>query len=474
MSASDEPTAADIPFVYPGSVPRPDDAPPLTRGVVLRGIGFALAVALGAVAVWLIVTSTTQKRVELGVLAGLWAAMIGAFSMFGTRRMMHPLESDFAAVAAAAVAAAGAGAGTELELRSARAEVERAEEAAARRAHEVRLESLLRREIQTTVGREVSALRSEISELRGELLEKVGGQLRLERTETTRVIGSNLEALQEEMRRLKFAADTGEFDIRTGRPRTAETGPVRQIVEPARVRPVSRQTADVEADVQPARTPPAPSVRYDTLDVSEFGTSAPVAAPAAAPAPAPAPAAPPAPAPVVPAAVVPAAPAASTPGWSATTSVTAGSSTTPPPAAPAPAAPPAAPAPAAPAAAPAPAPTPAPTPFLPPAAVTPSAAVTPPAPATPSSPPDSRPQPPSSFDDFPALPRLRPFTDFELDPIEDDSYTGRRRRLEDPGTNGKHTSPGADQPTRRHRRAAEDDAADDLLARLLARRSQEH
>jgi hypothetical protein len=69
---------------------------------------------------------------------------------------------------------------------------------------------------------------------------------------------------------------------------------------------------------------------------------------------------------------------------------------------------------------------------------------------------------------------LRPFTDFELDPIEDDSYTGRRRRLEDPGSNGKHADPAADQPTRRHRRAAEDDAADDLLARLLARRSQEH
>jgi hypothetical protein len=425
MTGSGKAPAGDIPFVYPGSVPRPDDAPPLTRAVVLRGIGFGVAVALGAVAVWLIVTSTTQKRVELGVLAGLWAAMIGAFSMFGTRRMMHPLESDFAAVAAAAVAAAGAGAGTELELRSARAEVERAEEVAARRAHEVRLESLLRREIQTTVGREVSALRSEISELRGELLEKVGGQLRLERTETTRVIGSNLEALQEEMRRLKFAADTGEFDLRTGRPRASETGPVRQIVEPARVRPVSRQTADVEADVQPARTSP------------------------------------------------PASPASS-PDWSATTSVTAGSSSParePAAATPAPEPSEASePAPAAPSAAPAP------TPFVPPAAVAPSAAApsgTAPSATAPSS-SEPRPQPPSPLGDFPALPRLRPFTDFELDPIEDDTYTGRRRRLEDPGPNGKHASPVADQPTRRHRRAAEDDAADDLLARLLARRSQEH
>ena len=268
-------------------MPRSLDAPPLTRSVVLRGIGFAVGVALGAIAVWLIVTSTTQKRLELGVLAGLWAAMVGAFSMFGTRRVLHPLESDYETAP-----------GSALELRSANSELERAEEAAARRAHETRLESMLRREIQATLGREVSALRSEIAELRGELLEKVGGQLRLERTETTRVIGSNLEALQEEMRQLKFAADTGEFEVRTGRPRVTETVPVRQIVEPARVRPVSRHTADVEADVQPATAEAAPATASATA-------SAPAAPPAAAPAPA---------------------SATASPDWSATTSVTAGAS----------------------------------------------------------------------------------------------------------------------------------------------------
>jgi hypothetical protein len=430
---------------------------------VLRGLGFAVAVALGAVAVWLIVTSTSQKRLELGVLSGLWAAMIGAFSMFGTRRIMHPLESDYDIAL---------GPGSALELRSAGAELQRAEEAAARRVHETRLENMLRREIQTTLGREVSALRSEIAELRGELVEKVGGQLRLERTETTRVIGSNLEALQEEMRQLKFAADAGDFESRSGRSRMTETAPVRQIVEPARVRPVSRQTADVEADVQPARTriapdfvstpPPAPapefapppvrqprspvaadtagSVRYDTLDVGE------VAPPSWSPttsvtsgSTSPAPVSPPVPPPVSPSA--PAA-AASPPA----------AAVSPPPPAPAP--PPLTPAP------------PTPTPFVPPAAMTPL-------PTTFASPAaESRPQPPtpsgqSSLGDFPSLPRLRPFTDFELDPIEDD-YTGRRRRIEDPAGNGKHASP-AEQPTRRHRRADEE-TEDDLLARLLARR----
>jgi len=49
----------------------------MTRGVVLRGIGLALAIGLGAVGLWLIVTSTAQKRTELGALAEFWALLIG-------------------------------------------------------------------------------------------------------------------------------------------------------------------------------------------------------------------------------------------------------------------------------------------------------------------------------------------------------------------------------------------------------------
>ena len=74
-------------------------------------------------------------------------------------------------------------------------------------------------------------------------------------------------------------------------------------------------------------------------------------------------------------------------------------------------------------------------------------------------------------DEFAGLPRIRPFTDFELDPVEPPlpAYTGRRRRPEDDDGErgaGRHSRP-ADEPERRHRRA--EDNADDLLARLLAR-----
>ncbi|MGI8677494.1 MAG: DUF6779 domain-containing protein [Jatrophihabitans sp.] len=219
-------------------MPRPD-APPLTRGVVLRGIGFAAAIVLGAVAVWLIVTSTTQKRIEIGVLTGLWGLLLGAYSMFGTRRHLNDSEPQ--------PRPSG-----EVALRDSD-ELERPEDTDARRDWETRLEQLLRREINATMNREVAALRGEIAQLRQDLLEKVGGQLRLERIETTRLIGSDLEALQHEVRQLKVASETGPAVNELLGRMAAPRGTFRPVVEPARVRPVSRPTAEVEAGVLAAR-----------------------------------------------------------------------------------------------------------------------------------------------------------------------------------------------------------------------------
>jgi hypothetical protein len=209
---------------------------------VLRGGGFAIAVALGAVAVWLIVTSTTQKRLELGVLAGLWGLLLGAFCAFGTRRG----QRDELAVPVAG--------GQELTVRGV-GYVERADESAARRHFEARLEQMLRQEIQTTLGREIASLREEVASLRNDLLEKVGGQLRLERIETTRVIGSDIEALQREIDQLK-----------NGRPVVDASGPITRtiprIIEPAQ--PVQQAPARVQQSpvqqspvVQPAVVQPA-------------------------------------------------------------------------------------------------------------------------------------------------------------------------------------------------------------------------
>ncbi|MDT4902306.1 MAG: hypothetical protein QOH52_322 [Pseudonocardiales bacterium] len=481
----------------------PPDAPPMTRGVVLRGVGFALAIALGAVAVWLIVTSTTQKRIEIGVLTGLWGLLLGAYSMFGARRGAHLAEADLETAGVV---------GAELAVRAANT-IERAEDVAARRAYEARLEHMLRREINATMTREVSVLRSEIAQLRQDLLEKVGGQLRLERIETTRLIGSDLEALQHEVRQLKVASESGSMPVLTlgGNAEQTRMTSVRQVVEqsrveqstveqsrveqsrveqsrveqsrvePTRVRPAGRPVTEAEDDVRPAR-PGSPS----------FAT------PPSAPAPVPAPASP-APFPPLPPVVqtqAPLRPAAPAP---------------PPPA------PPASPAPVAPRLRFDPTPPVRPAPVRPIDAV-PTASFGPQSPLPPPPPPPPpaasaqppaqvrpAPIPPTRSDDpFASLPRIRPFTDFALDPIEtaateppvvrangapteavdEARYSGRRRRAgigedvppvdDDSGRHSQNEIPSpAPAAGRRHRRADESESGEDLLARLLAREAAE-
>src|SRR6266516_1384812 len=154
-------------------MPRPDDTP-AARGrlrAVLRAGCFMLAAALGIAAVWLIVTGTTQKSSTVGALLGFWAVLMAAFPVFGSRHA----PPDLAMV------------GQPVGMRASTG-LERLDDAAERRDHEYRLQLMLRREIQAALGPELASLRSDIAALRSELVEKVGGQLRLERIETTRVI----------------------------------------------------------------------------------------------------------------------------------------------------------------------------------------------------------------------------------------------------------------------------------------------
>jgi hypothetical protein len=456
-------------------VPRRPDAPPLTRGVVVRGVLFVLAVALGALSAWLLVTSSSTRDLRLGMLAGLWGLLIGCFALFGSRRAMaaqaaaHEAEvshqdadqANASAERAAALAvermtaeraakeheASQQHARAELELHKQSA-VERSEDAANRRIWEQQLEHLLRSEIRESVNREMSALRAEVASLRGELLEKVGGQLRLERIETTRVIGSDLEALQEEVRKLKSVSDAesdAEF-THVMRGRAPEPPPIRPVVLPAQVRPVSRHTDQVETDVQPAVQPevqraepevPSPAEMTAPINTASINAAAADSPQAQAPAPAPAPA------------------------------------PTPPPAQ-----------------APAPAPTPAPAPAAAQTPAPPRAAEPSPAPA------------PvihngiDSADPLSGLPRITPFTDFELDPVETPkgagshsaeaspgharsgdpaSYRGRRRRVEDEAGDGSGRH--ADHSSgHRHRADADGDGdgdtdEEDVLSRLLSDRS---
>ena len=61
------------------------------------------------------------------------------------------------------------------------------------REYQAQLERTFRREMEQALNEHLARLRGEVALLRNDLVEKVNGQLRLERTETTRALGSDIE-----------------------------------------------------------------------------------------------------------------------------------------------------------------------------------------------------------------------------------------------------------------------------------------
>lgn len=192
---------------------------PATRRSWVRSLAVLIAASLGLAAVCLVVFGTTQKQLQIGVLLGLWAGLIGAFLIFGARRgqaeqaaqlaeteqrarELHEAQLQLSELQRAQLAAADeARARQEVELRKL-GEIQLSREVAARREADLHLELSLRREIERMMNEQIGLLRDEVAALRAEVVDKLGGQLRLERIETTRLIGSDLEALQHEIRRL--------------------------------------------------------------------------------------------------------------------------------------------------------------------------------------------------------------------------------------------------------------------------------
>ena len=146
-----------------------------------------LALVLGGIAVYLVVVGHTQKQVQIGLLVGLWGVLLGAFSLFGARRS-EPDEADV------------------LLAQSEREPVPRG-------GNDQQVAVMVRREMERVLREEISQLRTEVSGLRNDLVEKVNGQLRLERIETTRVISSDIEELQHEVRRLAVASRSAQQAI---------------------------------------------------------------------------------------------------------------------------------------------------------------------------------------------------------------------------------------------------------------------
>ena len=262
----------------------------------LRILAFVLALMLAGVAVWLLVFATTTKAQQLGALSGVWGALFGAVSFYGVRRVSaHAIDAE----SGGGLALRGGGGLDTLDALE------------MRRNYDRQLQEMFARElakIQAAMDAQVSQLRVEVASLRGDLVEKLGGQLRLERIETTRVMGSDIEALQEEVRRLAIARESlaagmsgrHESGDVPGRHEVGAFGPptidvtARSVTTPVptiapRPAPVAEPTP---APVMSVPTPPAPFVPPTPAPVVE-PTPAPVAEPT------PAPLAPPAPAPVV-------------------------------------------------------------------------------------------------------------------------------------------------------------------------------
>jgi hypothetical protein len=258
----------------------------------MRSLAVLVAAALGLAAVCLVVFGTTQKQLQIGVLLGLWGGLIGAFLIFGARRgqveqsvqlaeaeqrvrELHEAQVQLSELQQAQLAAAEENrVRQEVEQRKL-GEVQLSREVAARREADLHLELTLRREIERMMNDQIGRLREEVAALRAEVVDKLGGQLRLERIETTRLIGSDLEALQHEIRRLASQESVGgpAHSIGSAPPQLtsgryvpvgrADWNDSHEVVESQPVAGWSEPTV-VRAEPAPSvRAEPAPSVRAE-------------------------------------------------------------------------------------------------------------------------------------------------------------------------------------------------------------------
>ena len=150
----------------------------------LRTAALVAAVLVALASTAAVVLSDDPETLRLAVVGALWAFVLAAFA---APRRREP-ESD-------------GGPGSALELRRTY-EIELQKEVAARREYELQLEVYLRRELERGLAEDVAALRDEVGRMRGEMIDRLDGELRMERIETTRLIGGSLQALREEARRL--------------------------------------------------------------------------------------------------------------------------------------------------------------------------------------------------------------------------------------------------------------------------------
>jgi len=233
-----------------------------SRGRVIRAATIVFAALLGLAAVILIVFADNQKQIQIGVLLGLWAGLIAAFIAFGSRRVLaevdavrESLESQVADLREGQIELVKSNANHELQLRQQLEIV---------RPTEILDPVVLRTELNRLLTDQISSLRDEIAGLRADMVDKLGNQLRLERIETTRVVGSDLEALQREIRKLTQNDRTIEAAGTYPPPAYPTEHIVAQsaVSEPIEVEVVAEEPVTPAAEAQhPAPAPPVVDVQ---------------------------------------------------------------------------------------------------------------------------------------------------------------------------------------------------------------------
>ena len=177
----------------------------------LRTLALVAAVLIALASTAAVVLSDDPQTLRLAVVGALWAFVLAAFAA-PRRREARPRPRPPAAA---------------LELRRTY-EIELEKEVAARREYELQLEVYLRRELERGLAEDVAALRDEVGRMHGEMIDRLDGELRMERIETTRLIGDSLRALQDEARRVGIGrpgpAEYPAADLDYPAPRAAPAG----------------------------------------------------------------------------------------------------------------------------------------------------------------------------------------------------------------------------------------------------------
>ncbi|MBB2935137.1 hypothetical protein FHX82_002157 [Amycolatopsis bartoniae] len=215
-----------------------------SRGRLLGRPWFVVGLALALAATLALVLADDIRYLRLGIVAALWAALVGAFLAVKYRKQAAGTEDAIAQAQEV----------YELELER---------EVAARREYELEVENDMRAKVQADSREELDSLRAEVAALRDNLQALFGGEVLLERFALT-AQATRMRALREEQRIVEGGSNGHDpAQLTAGRGPERPTEMVDRVREKQQARPAGRPAApeprrpERSLDLPPRRVPPA-------------------------------------------------------------------------------------------------------------------------------------------------------------------------------------------------------------------------